>query len=116
MIYDLINSLFKEIMQKYINQIEEFWQARDKLAQDPVKIEQLKPVLDNIITALNQGIIRVCQKEEGEWVVNQWIKKAILLYFLANNSQVYSSDCIKWYDKIAPKFSKDHSICDFHEA
>ena len=49
-------------MQRYIGQIEEFWQIRDKLTQDTLKTEQIKPILDSIIEALNQGLIRVCQK------------------------------------------------------
>ncbi len=100
-------------MDKDIGQIEEFWQIRDKLTQDTLKIEQIKPVLDNIISALNQGLIRVCEKVNGEWLVNQWIKKAILLYFIVNDSQTYSGDCIRWYDKIPPKFSKDYNDLEF---
>lgn len=103
-------------MQRYIGQIEEFWQIRDKLTQDTLKTEQIKPVLDNIIGALNQGLIRVCQKIDGEWVVNEWIKKAILLYFMVNDSKVHSGDCTRWYDKIAPKFSKDYDESKFREA
>lgn len=100
-------------MNRDIGQIEEFWQIRDKLTQDTLKIEQIRPVLDNIISALNQGLIRVCQKVNGEWVVNQWIKKAILLYFIVNDAQTYSGDCTRWYDKIAPKFSKDYNDLEF---
>lgn len=91
-------------MQQYI---EEIWLMRDNLAEDPSKTKLLAHLLDSIIDGLNQGIIRVCQKEQGVWHVNHWVKKAILLYFMVTDSQIYTGDCMKWYDKISPKFHID---------
>lgn len=92
-------------MQQYI---EEIWLMRDKLAESPSKINFLIQTLNIIIDGLNQGIIRVCEKEQGIWRVNHWVKKAILLYFMVTDSQIYTGDCMKWYDKISPKFHADH--------
>jgi 2,3,4,5-tetrahydropyridine-2-carboxylate N-succinyltransferase len=102
-------------MQKFINSIEELWLIRDTLTKNSKQIKDAKQVLNHIIVALNQGIIRVCEKQGNEWQVNQWVKKAILLYFIVTDSQIYSSDCLKWYDKIAPKFSNDYSEQLFQE-
>ncbi|WP_375327419.1 2,3,4,5-tetrahydropyridine-2,6-dicarboxylate N-succinyltransferase [Candidatus Tisiphia endosymbiont of Nemotelus uliginosus] len=96
-------------MQKYIKLIEEFWTQRDKLIKGSKQTEHLIQILNDIITALNEGIIRVCEKHDQEWQVNYWLKKAILLYFLVTDSRVYSAGCIKWYDKINPRFSQDTS-------
>lgn len=96
-------------MQKYIHSIEEFWQQRDKLTKGSKLTTDLARILHDIITALNEGVIRVCEKKDNEWQVNDWIKKAILLYFIITDSQVYSGDCMKWYDKINPRFSKNYS-------
>ncbi|WP_341754074.1 2,3,4,5-tetrahydropyridine-2,6-dicarboxylate N-succinyltransferase [Candidatus Tisiphia endosymbiont of Dioctria rufipes] len=96
-------------MQKHINTIEELWQIRDKLTKDSEKTNYAKQILNNIIDGLNQGLISVCAKEGADWRVNLWVKKAILLHFIVTDSQIHSGDCMKWYDKIAPKFSTNHN-------
>ncbi|WP_341764264.1 2,3,4,5-tetrahydropyridine-2,6-dicarboxylate N-succinyltransferase [Candidatus Tisiphia endosymbiont of Beris chalybata] len=96
-------------MQKHIKLIEEFWEGRDKLTKGSEQTEYLIQILNEIINALNEGVIRVCEKQGQEWQVNYWLKKALLLYFLVTDSQVYAGDCIKWYDKINPRFSHDTS-------
>ncbi len=96
-------------MQKYINTIEELWQIRDKLTNDPEKINYAKQILHNVIDGLNQGLIRVCQKNGDDWQVNYWVKKAILLHFVVTDSQIYHSDYMTWYDKVAPKFSTNYN-------
>ncbi|WP_425361729.1 2,3,4,5-tetrahydropyridine-2,6-dicarboxylate N-succinyltransferase [Candidatus Tisiphia endosymbiont of Mystacides longicornis] len=96
-------------MQKHINTIEEFWQIRDKLTKDSEKTNYAKQILQDIINCLNQGVIRVCKKEGADWQVNHWVKKAILLHMMVTDPQIYSGDCMRWYDKIAPKFSTDYS-------
>ncbi len=96
-------------MQKYIQPIEEFWEKRDKLTKSSQPDNNLIEILEEIITALNEGVIRVCEKKENEWQVNDWLKKAILLYFIVTDSYVYSGGCIKWYDKIPPRFSENYS-------
>jgi 2,3,4,5-tetrahydropyridine-2-carboxylate N-succinyltransferase len=100
-------------MQEYINIIEETWGKRHILSQDPSQCKYILQVLNNIIDGLNQGIIRVSRKDDGNWIVNQWVKKAILLYFQLNDSKVYSGNCVKWYDKIHPKFSPEFDDNDF---
>ena len=100
-------------MQEYINIIEETWEKRHILSQEPTQNKYIVQVLNNIIEGLNQGIIRVCQKDDDKWSVNQWVKKAILLYFQLVDSRVYSGGCVKWYDKINPKFSSEFDDNDF---
>lgn len=41
---------------------------------------QLRKAIDEVIAALDAGVIRVAEKKDGDWVTNQWIKK--LFYFL----------------------------------
>ncbi|WP_341756628.1 MULTISPECIES: 2,3,4,5-tetrahydropyridine-2,6-dicarboxylate N-succinyltransferase [unclassified Candidatus Tisiphia] len=96
-------------MQKHINTIEEFWQIRDKLTQDSEKTNYAKQISQDIIDGLNQGLIRVCEKEGADWQVNHWIKKAILLHMMITVPQVHSGDCMRWYDKISPKFSTNYN-------
>lgn len=92
------------IMSLYIKEIEEIWQFKDRLLQDNTESNQVKKLLDNIIKELNSGTIRVCEKKTSEWQVNEWLKKAILLYFTVNKSQNFNNNYNSWYDKILPKF------------
>ncbi|MCC8399657.1 MAG: 2,3,4,5-tetrahydropyridine-2,6-dicarboxylate N-succinyltransferase [Rickettsia endosymbiont of Platyusa sonomae] len=96
-------------MQKHINTIEEFWQIRDKLTQNSEKTNYAKQILQDIIDGLNQGLVRVCEKEGADWQVNHWVKKAILLHMMVTDPQIYSGDCMRWYDKIVPKFSTHYT-------
>ena len=48
---------------------------------------QLKEAVDNVLSKLDDGTLRVAEKIEGEWVTHQWLKKAVLLSFrLEDNS------------------------------
>lgn len=103
-------------MSSLIKEIEEAWQIKDKLLQDSSKLITLKKTLNDIIESLNQGTIRVCEKKENSWEVNEWVKKAILLYFITTESQLYNNNYNSWYDKVAPKFSADTDKNIFKEA
>ncbi|MCC8418369.1 MAG: 2,3,4,5-tetrahydropyridine-2,6-dicarboxylate N-succinyltransferase [Rickettsia endosymbiont of Glossina mortisans submortisans] len=103
-------------MSSLIKEIEEAWQINDKLLQDSSKLITFKKTLNDIIESLNQGTIRVCEKKENSWEVNEWVKKAILLYFITTESQLYNNNYNSWYDKVAPKFSADTDKNIFKEA
>ncbi|MES2214681.1 MAG: 2,3,4,5-tetrahydropyridine-2,6-dicarboxylate N-succinyltransferase, partial [Pseudomonadota bacterium] len=59
-----------------------------------------------IISKLDSGKERIAYKDlnSGEWVVNEWAKKAVLLSFILSSSVMMSSGCLSWYDKIPLKF------------
>ena len=66
--------------------------------KESVSISTSGPIRDAIENTLNQldnGSIRVCEKKDDEWKVNQWIKKAILLSFRINNNKVFKIKCTK---------------------
>ena len=48
----------------------------------------LLAALDRVVAELNAGSLRVAQKRDGAWVTNQWIKKAVLLYFRTHDNEV----------------------------
>lgn len=103
-------------MFPHIKEIEEAWQIKDKLLQNSTKLSTLKKILHNVIESLNKGTIRVCEKTDNDWQVNEWVKKAILLYFITTESQLYNNNYNSWYDKIAPKFPFDAELQQFKEA
>ena len=55
------------------------------------------------IDLLDKGQIRVAEKRQSEWHVNEWIKKAILLYFKIQKIQTSEIGPLEFYDKIALK-------------
>ncbi|QCI23244.1 2,3,4,5-tetrahydropyridine-2,6-dicarboxylate N-succinyltransferase [Buchnera aphidicola] len=62
--------------------------------------------INQVIDMLNQGVLRVSEKIQGQWVTHQWIKQAILLYFYVQQNTVIKSHDMKYYDKIKLKYSK----------
>lgn len=67
---------------------------------------ELRRTLDDILIALNHGEIRVAEKKDGTWVVNEWIKKAILLYFRTQNSTEMEGTYTRYFDKIPLKHAQ----------
>lgn len=55
------------------------------------------------IARLDRGEIRVAQKTSGQWVVNEWIKEAILLYFQLTAMEEMDGGAVMWHDKIPTK-------------
>lgn len=65
-------------------------------------------IRDAIITSidlLNRGLARVAEKKESGWQVNQWLKKAVLLYFRVNSNYSMDAGFTQFYDKVPMKFS-----------
>lgn len=56
--------------------------------------------LDNILNLLESGELRVSEKINNNWIVNEWIKKAILLYFRYSENTVIDAGFTKFYDKV----------------
>jgi 2,3,4,5-tetrahydropyridine-2-carboxylate N-succinyltransferase len=73
--------------------IEELWQ-KDEL--DPAPIEEAVRLLD-------RGEVRVAERRDGEWVVNEWAKKAILLYFRLRKVEPMEVGGLRFLDKIPVK-------------
>jgi 2,3,4,5-tetrahydropyridine-2-carboxylate N-succinyltransferase len=55
------------------------------------------------IARLDRGEVRVAEKIEGEWVVNEWVKKAIMLYFRLAGLETWTAGPLEFHDKIPPK-------------
>ena len=84
--------------------INQAWEERDELSfdtQGPVR-EAVNAALD----ALDSGTARVAEKVGGEWVVNQWLKKAVLLSFVLNDMAPVPGGPGggSWWDKVPSKF------------
>ena len=59
-----------------------------------------------MIAELNAGQLRVAERQGvGQWTVNQWVKKAVLLCFRLNDNQLMHAGELAFYDKVEPKFA-----------
>ena len=62
--------------------------------------------VEQALMLLDSGQARVAQKVDGSWIVNDWLKKAILLSFRLNENRLMGgSEPGPWWDKVTPKFS-----------
>jgi len=72
---------------------------------------QDKDLINSAIDQLDQGQIRVAEKIDQQWITNEWVKKAILLYFRITTNQVISAGDITYFDKIpVKKFDASHGV------
>ena len=58
------------------------------------------------IAKLDSGEFRVAEKTDGRWTVNQWLKKAVLLYFRTEDNRAIDGGYTRFYDKVALKYSE----------
>jgi 2,3,4,5-tetrahydropyridine-2-carboxylate N-succinyltransferase len=78
--------------------IEKAWENREELS----KIE-IRNSIEEVIGLLDKGELRVAEVFEGKWVVNEWIKKAVILYFPIREMEVSDAGPLEFNDKIPLK-------------
>src|SRR5262249_6953978 len=86
-----------------INRIENLWDQRETWsAQNPPSDAH---AIQEVIELLDQGQLRVAEKHQEKWMVQEWIKKAILLYFRRQPMEMIEGGPeSSWYDKVPSKF------------
>lgn len=82
-----------------VNQlIEQAWGNRDL-----VKNEEVKQAVIETMAKLDKGELRVAQPEGDNWIVNEWVKKGILLYFGIQKMNIIKAGDLEFYDKMPLK-------------
>ena len=66
----------------------------------------LDGVLEQCIALLDTGAVRVAEPKDGIWAVNEWLKKAVLLYFRAHDNAVIDAGFTRFYDKVPLKYAR----------
>ena len=85
--------------------IDQAWEDRANLSPKAAPAD-IREAVANVISQLDKGALRVAEKKDGEWVVNQWIKKAVLLSFrLEDNAPMAAGGFTQFYDKVPSKFA-----------
>ena len=68
-----------------------------------VDAETAREEVERTIAALDRGEVRVAEKVDGDWVVNEWVKEAILLYFRLREMDTFEVGPYEYHDKIPLK-------------
>ncbi|MDH3281148.1 MAG: 2,3,4,5-tetrahydropyridine-2,6-dicarboxylate N-succinyltransferase, partial [Gammaproteobacteria bacterium] len=84
--------------------IEDAFEQRAEITPTTVSPEIKNAILE-AIDLLDAGAARVAEKIDGKWVVNQWLKKAVLLYFRIEDNVLIPGTFSNFYDKVPTKFS-----------
>ncbi len=85
-------------MEKYKRLIEEAWDDRS-LLNDEAIIDGIEKVID----LLDKGLLRVAFQDETGWKVNEWVKKAVILYFPTRKMETIEAGVLEFHDKIPLK-------------
>ncbi|MDQ2820903.1 MAG: 2,3,4,5-tetrahydropyridine-2,6-dicarboxylate N-succinyltransferase [Pseudomonadota bacterium] len=92
--------------------IDTAWEQRADINPANASAE-VRDAVAHVIAGLDDGSLRVAQKTGADWVVNQWLKKAVLLSFRLENNSVMSGDgTMQYYDKVPTKFA-NYTADDF---
>jgi 2,3,4,5-tetrahydropyridine-2-carboxylate N-succinyltransferase len=93
--------------------IEKAFERRGDITPRNVETLLRDAVLDTI-ERLDRGELRVAEKRDGEWIVHDWIKKAVLLSFRIEDNQFIKGGFTNYYDKVPSKYA-DANSRDFRD-
>src|SRR3954469_339806 len=92
--------------------IDKAWDDRDSFS--PATGGPVRDAVEMALSLLDQGKLRVAEKKDGRWTVNQWLKKAVLLSFRFNENRIMGpaigvpvsgpTSPGPWWDKVPTKF------------
>ena len=68
--------------------------------------DEVREAVEEALGLLEAGQVRVAEKRDNDWVVNQWLKKAVLLSFRLNDSVVIRDGYTNYFDKVPPKYAE----------
>ena len=88
---------------KLISIIENAFENRASININNVD-SNVKSAISDVISGLDDGSLRVAQKINDEWVVNQWVKKAVLLSFRITDNFITEYEGGAYFDKVPLKF------------
>jgi 2,3,4,5-tetrahydropyridine-2,6-dicarboxylate N-succinyltransferase len=83
--------------------IDQAWEQRESLSVSTKG--EVREAVETALDGLDAGRWRVAEKTDGEWRVNQWLKKAVLLSFRLNDMKLIDGGPGRWWDKVDSKFA-----------
>jgi 2,3,4,5-tetrahydropyridine-2-carboxylate N-succinyltransferase len=96
----LVNFEYQSLaMQKeQIEIINQAWSDKSLLDR-----ADTKEVIKLVINKLDKGLVRVAEKKDGHWMVNEWVKKAVIMYFPIQEMDTTQAGPMEFHDKISLK-------------
>ncbi|HEX4330574.1 MAG TPA: 2,3,4,5-tetrahydropyridine-2,6-dicarboxylate N-succinyltransferase [Usitatibacter sp.] len=91
--------------------IDDAWERRTSITPSSAP-QGVKEAVAKVLAGLDSGQLRVAQKNAGEWVTHQWIKKAVLLSFRLRDNEIMQGGYTHYFDKVESKFAR-FSQADF---
>ena len=82
------------------NKIESAWENIAKISPNDTNIAD---AVNEVIKKLDNGQFRIAEKNGNDWIVNQWLKKAVLISFRINDNKILKGPYTSWYDKVKGK-------------
>lgn len=98
-------------MQQLQQTIEQAFEQRQSISPASAS-DEIKSAVENVLNGLDNGTLRVAEKQNGQWVVNQWVKKAVLLSFRLQDNVLLNGGETRFFDKVPGKYS-DYTQADF---
>ncbi|GAB4035936.1 MAG: 2,3,4,5-tetrahydropyridine-2,6-dicarboxylate N-succinyltransferase [Rubrivivax sp.] len=85
--------------------IDAAWESRAEITA--LNAPEVREAVEQVIADLNAGRIRVAERQGvGQWTVNQWVKKAVLLSLRLNDNRPMHAGELAFFDKVPTKFSR----------
>ncbi|MBF4984328.1 2,3,4,5-tetrahydropyridine-2,6-dicarboxylate N-succinyltransferase, partial [Nonlabens mediterrranea] len=85
-------------MDQLQNVIEAAWEDRSQLENAVTQT-----AIREVVEMLDRGTLRVAQPSEDGWIVNEWVKKAVVLYFPIQKMETIECGPLEFHDKIPLK-------------
>ncbi len=85
--------------------IDSAWERRTMLTPEEME-GSTRPTVERVVEGLESGEFRVAEPDGGGgWLVNEWLKKAVLLYFRTQEMELLEADPAPFWDKVPMRFS-----------
>jgi 2,3,4,5-tetrahydropyridine-2-carboxylate N-succinyltransferase len=101
-------------MNKILQEISLIWDEKDLIKNTEKRKKDAVELINNFINLINTGQIRAANKHSEKWIVEENVKKAIILYFFFSDSELINIGESKFYDKI-PLKTTSYSEEDFQK-
>jgi 2,3,4,5-tetrahydropyridine-2-carboxylate N-succinyltransferase len=93
-----------QALQTMQTMIEHAYEERSSLTPKTTPPELLAAITD-IISQIDSGKARIAEKINGKWITNEWLKKAVLLYFRTHENQIVQAQYTQFFDKVPLKYT-----------
>ena len=92
-------------MQNHRKLIEAAFEERNTITPESADAD-LVAAIEASISGLEQGVLRVAEPGNDGWQVNEWLKKAVLLYFRIRHNEVIEGSAARYYDKVPLRWAQ----------